>query len=79
MVRNCFVREEGHRLILCSGIPPRWLKQDTPIRFGPAPTSFGSISITITPRPGEVHEVTWEGNWHKAEPDIEIRLPETDG
>lgn len=78
MVRNCFVREEGEGLILCSGIPPRWLEQDKPIRFGPAPTSFGSISITITPRPGEAPEVTWEGRWHKDEPHIEVRLPDTE-
>ena len=77
MVRNCFVREEGDRLILGAGIPPRWLKQDKPIRFGPAPTSFGSVSVTITPRPGAAPEVTWEGNWHDSEPAIEVRLPET--
>ena len=77
MVRNCFVREEGDRLILGAGIPPRWLEQDKPIRFGPAPTSFGSVSVTITPRPGAAPEVTWEGNWHDSEPAIEVRLPET--
>lgn len=75
MVRNCFVREEGDRLILCSGIPGRWLEQDQPIRFGPAPTSFGTISITVQPRPGETPEVTWEASWHDGEPDIEVRLP----
>ncbi len=76
MVRNCFVREEGDRLILCAGIPPRWLEQDKPIRFGPAPTSFGAISITISPRPGGEPEVTWQGGWHNGEPDIEVRLPD---
>ncbi|MFP3874680.1 MAG: hypothetical protein ACLFV1_09525, partial [Thiohalophilus sp.] len=37
MIRNCFVREEADRLILCAGIPARWLDQAEPIRFGPAP------------------------------------------
>lgn len=77
MVRNCFVREEGDRLILCAGIPPRWLEQDKPIRFGPAPTSFGTLSIAIQPRPDGSPEVTWEGDWHDEAPEIEVKLPET--
>lgn len=75
MVRNCFVREEGDRLILCAGVPERWLEQEAPIRFGPAPTSFGAITITIQPCPGAAPKVTWTGNWHRDEPDIDVRLP----
>ncbi|HEY0634907.1 MAG TPA: hypothetical protein VGE00_05950 [Gammaproteobacteria bacterium] len=74
MVRNCFVREEGKRLILCAGIPARWLEQETPIRFGPAPTSFGTVSIVITPRPGQPR-IEWRGDWHRDAPPLEIRLP----
>jgi len=73
MVRNGFVREEGERLVLCAGVPPRWLEQDAPIRFGPAPTAFGTVSITITP--GAAPRVDWRGDWHRAAPPIEIRLP----
>ena len=47
MIRNLFVREEGHRLILCSGIYSEWLQTDTPVSFGPTPTPFGTISIKI--------------------------------
>lgn len=79
MVRNCFVREEGDRLILCAGIPPRWLAQETPIQFGPAPTRFGTVSVTITPAPGGTPEVTWEGDWHDGEPEIDVQLPEEPG
>ncbi|MBW4934039.1 hypothetical protein [Marinobacter sp. F4206] len=75
MVRNCFVREEGERLILCAGVPERWLEQDRPIRFGPAPTGFGTISITIQPRRGAAPDVTWNGRWHGEEPVVEVRLP----
>jgi len=75
MVRNCFVREEGGRLILCAGLPPRWLEQEKPIRFGPAPTSFGTISITVQPRPDAEPEVTWDADWHEMEPEIEVKLP----
>jgi hypothetical protein len=75
MIRNCFVREEGERLILCAGVPARWLDQDTPIRFGPAPTSFGTLTIGITPVPGNPPRIDWQGDWHPAAPPIEIRLP----
>jgi hypothetical protein len=47
MIRNLFVREEGRRLILCSGILPEWLQPESPIRFGPTTTIFGKISIKI--------------------------------
>ncbi len=49
MIRNCFVREEGDGLILCSGIPQVWLDKKQTISFGPAPTSFGDIQISIKP------------------------------
>lgn len=75
MIRNCFVREEGERLILCAGIPARWLDQDTPIRFGPAPTAFGALSLSITPAAGNLPRVDWQGDWHRSVPPIEIRLP----
>lgn len=75
MIRNCFVREEGKRLILCAGVPARWLDQAAPIRFGPAPTSFGTVTISITPVPANPPRVDWQGDWHRGAPPIEIRLP----
>lgn len=75
MIRNCFVREEGDRLILCAGVPQRWLDQDKPIRFGPAPTSFGTLSLSIMPASGRAPRVEWRGEWHREPPEIEIRLP----
>ncbi len=74
MVRNCFVREEGERLILCAGVPARWLEHNQPIVFGPAPTRFGRLTITITPQPGQPARVEWHGEWHKSAPSIEVRL-----
>jgi hypothetical protein len=74
-MRNCFVREEGERLILCAGVPARWLDQAAPIRFGPAPTPFGTVSISLTPDPGNAPRIEWQGNWHRAAPPVEIRLP----
>ena len=75
MIRNCFVREEGERLILCAGIPPRWLDHNQPITFGPAPTTFGAVSITITPAPGKPLQVDWQGDWHTTAPVVEVRFP----
>ncbi|MFO7766722.1 MAG: hypothetical protein R6V33_09860 [Pelovirga sp.] len=74
MVRNCFIREEGERLILGAGVPERWFAHNKPIHFGPAPTSFGAVSVSITPDSGNSVQVKWQGNWHHSEPPIEIRL-----
>ncbi|MDO8860581.1 hypothetical protein Q6D67_02620 [Haliea sp. E1-2-M8] len=75
MIRNCFVREEGSGLILCAGVPQRWLAQEAPIRFGPAPTAFGRLSITIMPSGDGAPCVSWQAHWHRGAPPIEVRLP----
>jgi hypothetical protein len=75
MIRNMFVREEGAGLILCSGVPARWLKQDEPVLFGPAPTEFGTISLSISSRSGNEVLVTWNVQWRIRPRMLEIRLP----
>ena len=47
MIRNLFVREEGDKLILGSGLFPRWLKQSEPFSFGPTLTPFGPVSVKL--------------------------------
>jgi hypothetical protein len=74
MIRNCMVREDQDRLIIASGILPEWLTQLDPITFGPAPTSFGNISISVIPSEKNI-EVRWNGIWRKKPPGIEIHLP----
>jgi len=76
MMRNCFVREEDESLILCQGVPARWLAGGAPLTFGPAPTAFGPISLTVE-RSEDTKRVTvaWRGAWHGAAPAIEVRLP----
>ena len=74
MIRNCFVREEAERLILCSGIPQVWLDKKQTIAFGFAPTSFGDIQISIRPQ-GRNIIVEWHGQWFGKEPPIDIQLP----
>ncbi|WP_444904932.1 hypothetical protein ACJJIU_09355 [Microbulbifer sp. CnH-101-E] len=73
MQRNCFVREEQDALILVSGLPPEWLKDTSakvPIRFGPAPTRFGVISLEITP--GVRPKVSWTADWYGKPPAIAV-------
>ncbi len=74
MIRNCFVREENDRLILCSGIPRAWLEEQQMMSFGPAPTRFGDIQISIKPK-GESILIDWRGQWFTKEPLIDIQLP----
>ena len=73
--RNCFVREEGERLILGSGIPERWHEHLAPTTFGPTATPFGAVSLTITPLAKRRVRVAWQADWHGAVPTIEVRLP----
>ena len=76
MLRHCFVREEDESLILCQGVPARWLAGAAPVTFGPAPTAFGPVSISVE-RSEDTGRVTvaWRGAWHGAAPAIEVRLP----
>ena len=74
MVRNCFVREEDGRLILCSGIPQIWLDKKQTMTFGPAPTSFGDIQISIKSQDQNIL-IEWHGQWFNKEPAIDILLP----
>jgi len=74
MVRNGFLREEGGRLVLGSGILPAWLDQTEPVTFGPALTDFGEVSVAILPLRDKA-EVRWTGNWRGVPPRVEVRLP----
>ncbi len=75
MVRHCFVREEGDNLILCQGVPARWLKGDAVVSFGPAPTAFGMLTLELVPV-GRQIKVAWDAEWHSGlPPRIEVRLP----
>ncbi|MFN0315483.1 MAG: hypothetical protein ACKVQA_10655 [Burkholderiales bacterium] len=76
MIRNAFVREDREKLILCQGIPRRWLDSGEALRFGPAPTAFGSVSLTLRPHAaGRELRVSWTAQWHGQAPPAEIRVP----
>ena len=74
MQRNCFLREEGERLILASGIFPAWLEQEGPIVFGPSPSAFGELSVTVFPGP-EAVRVAWQAQWRSPPEAVEVRPP----
>jgi hypothetical protein len=79
MVRNCFVREEGDGLILGAGVASRWLVVGSPLTFGPVPTAFGPLTLTIKTEPHHRVHVAWQGHWHikghAGAPIIEVCIP----
>lgn len=74
MVRNCFVREEGNRLLLCQGILPVYLDSADELSFGPAPTRFGPVSVQVKKGSNGRHEVHFSGRWFDTEPVVEIAI-----
>ncbi|MFH0925435.1 MAG: hypothetical protein V1872_07360 [bacterium] len=76
MVRNCLIREEetDWKLILCSGVPLKWLRRSITISFNHAPTSFGPLSLSVI-SDGEEVAINWKGDWYNKEPNIEVWLP----
>ncbi|MEW6158429.1 MAG: hypothetical protein AB1813_13430 [Verrucomicrobiota bacterium] len=75
MMRNLFVREEGNRLIIGSGIFPRWLEAGQMIALENCWTAFGRVSVRIFPEPKDLFLVEVEGDWRGAAPELEYRLP----
>ena len=77
MIRNMFVREEeaNQTLILCSGIPPAWIKCNETLFFGPTLTVFGKISVTVKVEKDKEILITWDAKWHKKHPMIEVHWP----
>ena len=78
MLRNAFVREEGDRLILAGGIPRSWRQPGDRLAFGPAPTRFGTVSLTLATDTRGRTEISWEGDWHQEPPPLTLHLPDTD-
>ncbi|MDR2877759.1 MAG: hypothetical protein LBV36_06970 [Chromatiales bacterium] len=66
MLRNGFVREEGSKLVIGAGLDPAWLNAGAVLSFGPAPTEFGTITISIDVDTDRRAHVRWQGDWHQA-------------
>ncbi len=74
MMRNLFVREEGDRLILGSGIFPEWLESGEELRFGPTLTPHGRISISLR-QDGDKPALEVDASWFDKPPEMEIKVP----
>lgn len=75
IIRNCFVREEGDKLILFSGMPKPWHESKKEISFGPTFTRFGKIWVFLKPEGGkDTLKPSWKGEWYGAPPKIEVHL-----
>ena len=74
MMRNCFVREEGDRLIIGSGIFAEWLEADEELSFGPTLTPWGPVTVRIQPAHAEP-TLTIESSWRGGPPRIDVEIP----
>jgi hypothetical protein len=75
MVRNCFVMEDlsANKLIVGAGIHPSWLESENGLFFGPTPTIWGTVSVSIETMQDHL-EVICDGDWFSSAPPIEIRI-----
>lgn len=73
MIRNSFLREEGARLVLAGGLPQRWLDSGERLTFGPAPTRFGTVRVSVGPMDeGGRIPVRWDAQWRLCPEAIEV-------
>ena len=75
MMRNMFMREEENVLVIGSGIPEAWLRSGKPMSFGPGPTRFGAVTVSIRPGEGVGARVSWKGEWRKRPTCIVVKVP----
>lgn len=75
LIRNCLVREgRDGELILGSGLAPEWVTKEAGLEFGPAPTRFGPVHLTVREE-GETLAVSWRGEWFAQPPRVDICIP----
>jgi hypothetical protein len=74
MIRNLFIREEGDRLILGSGVFPEWLESGKELHFGPTLTPYGRVSVSLDQEGGET-VLQMDAAWHEEAPEVKIQVP----
>ena len=74
MIRNLFVREEGERLIVGSGLFAEWFDSDDDLSFGPTLTPWGAVTIRIV-QPRSAPMLTIDGQWRDGAPRVDIAIP----
>ncbi|MEE4278430.1 MAG: hypothetical protein V2I82_08215 [Halieaceae bacterium] len=75
MIRHLFLREEEDALILCPGIPGRWLDARETLAFGPTATRFGPVTVTLQPLNEGAYTLVCQGSWRGEAPTIRCALP----
>jgi hypothetical protein len=73
-IKNLFVREEKDRLVLGSGLFPRWLEAGTPLGLGPVLTPYGRVSLEFRPRQQRL-EAEIRAEWQDEGPLLELCVP----
>ena len=74
MIRNCFVREEGERLVIGSGLFAEWLDADEGVSFGPTLTPWGPVTVRIT-HEGESPSLSIDAKWRESPPHVDVEIP----
>jgi hypothetical protein len=72
VIKNLFVREEADGLVIGAGLKKEWLQH--PLRFGPASTPFGSVTVEVRHEKGAI-ELLLRPRWFGAAPKIDVRVP----
>ncbi len=90
MIRECFIRETDKGLILGSGIASSWFSAEEAIRFGPAPTPWGTVSLEILLKGSSagdkrgvksslvsdsIVQVSVQAEWFAEAAEIEVQIP----
>jgi hypothetical protein len=74
MIRNMFVREEGERLVIGSGLFADWFESDEELSFGPTLTPWGAVTVRIS-QPRTEPMLAVDGRWRAAAPRIDVAIP----
>jgi hypothetical protein len=74
MIRNIFVREEGDKLIVGSGVFPQWLESGEELSFGPTLTPSGQVSVSLRQDEDKL-ALKVDASWLDKPPEVEIRVP----
>jgi len=77
MVRNMLVREENGRLVIGSGLLPRWLEGsgELHIQFGPTQTTYGGISVDLAREAGGDLKLRLDCRWHGHAAPLDVLIP----
>ncbi len=73
MLRNMFVREEEEGLILFSGIPQKWFKEQEEIQMGPVHTKFGPITVKAEIKDNGIWG-KWDAEWRRSPAQLSLQF-----